>query len=92
MDLLPQELVDSIVSFLRYSELSDVLTLTKKLQYAAERKSGVFEKFTIDQSSSKKFLALYSGRRLSYLRKVKFRPVLSTIELWEDEESKLSCR
>jgi hypothetical protein len=74
MDRLPQELVEKITGLLPHKYLKCVLTLSTRFRYAAERCSGAFKTFTFDESNAVKFLNLYSGHRLSYLRKVKFRP------------------
>lgn len=79
MDRLPQELVDNITSFLPKERLKNVLTLTRSFNYAVERQSGAFAKFTINESNIDKFILLYSGYRLAYLQKVTFRPRFPTI-------------
>ncbi|KAF2185759.1 hypothetical protein K469DRAFT_574976 [Zopfia rhizophila CBS 207.26] len=90
MNRLPQELIDRISSFLPKHDLKNILTLTTKFRYAAERYSSAFAEFTINERNSEKFLALYSGHRLLYLREVIFRPRFSPI--FYRYEPELSCR
>jgi len=90
MDRLPRELIDKVCSFLPQDDLKNVLTLTNKFRYAAERFSGAFAEYTIDESNSETFVALYSGRRLPYLREVSFKPTFSPIFYHYDRE--MSCR
>ncbi|KAF2832669.1 hypothetical protein CC86DRAFT_401419 [Ophiobolus disseminans] len=89
MDRLPRELVDNICSFMLKEDLKNVLTLNDKFRHAAERYSEAFADYTIDEDNSQKFIALYSGRRLPYLREVRFKP---TIPLLVYDYEKHSCR
>lgn len=80
MDQLPQELIDNITSFLPVCDLKYVLTLSKKFQYAAEISSGAFQAFELKESNTEKFVALYSGHRLPYLRVVELKPSFPKLE------------
>jgi hypothetical protein len=64
MDELPQELIDKISSHLPKIYLKNTLTLNTRFLYAAERHSGAFTKFAVDEHNSGSFLALFSGHRL----------------------------
>jgi hypothetical protein len=80
MDHLPQELIDNITSFLPLCDLKYVLTLSKSFQYAAEISSGAFQAFELKESNTEKFVALYSGHRLPYLRVVELKPSFPKVE------------
>jgi hypothetical protein len=96
MDNLSQELVDHISSFLDHDDLKNTLTVSPKFQIAAESGSRAFEKFTITEDNAEEFLSIYSGRRVQYLRRIRFRPKLpdldSEIELSEEEDDEPTCR
>jgi len=90
MDRLPQELVEEITKNLPTDDLKNVLTVSTKFRYAAERYSGAFTEFTLNERNADKFLGLYSGHRLLYLRELHFRPNFPPIWPpdpwpWEDE-------
>ena len=67
MNDLPQELVDRICSHLDKPDLKSVLTLTSQFRYAAERYSGAFREFSVNESNAKEFLSCFSNYRLRYL-------------------------
>ncbi|KAH7080659.1 hypothetical protein FB567DRAFT_109620 [Paraphoma chrysanthemicola] len=77
MNRLPRELIDNICAFLPKHDLKNLLTVSVPFRYAAEMHSGAFEKFTIDENNSERFLTLYSGHRLPYLQEVIFRPSIA---------------
>ncbi|CAN9423397.1 unnamed protein product [Alternaria alternata] len=79
MEGLPQELIDKISSYLPRRDLCNVLTLTGKFRFAAERHCGAFSKFTINENNSVDFLARFSSHRLLYLKEVIFRPTFPTL-------------
>ena len=79
MDRLPRELIDKITSnFERSSEtLNALLTVSRKFQYASERHSGRFQEFKIESIKEiYKFVAIYAGYRIKYLRCIQFQPTL----------------
>jgi hypothetical protein len=80
MDRLPQELVDKICSHLPTADLKSVLLLTGQFQYGAERYSGAFSEFTINETNIDTFIQRYSGHRLLYLREVVFRSSLAPVD------------
>ncbi|KAF2241818.1 hypothetical protein BU26DRAFT_555975 [Trematosphaeria pertusa] len=90
MDWLPQELVDKVASYLSKDDLESVLTLSSKLRYAAERHSGAFTSFNITEDNAEKFVVLFSGHRLPYLREVRFLPWFPTQHHRHDPP--LACR
>jgi hypothetical protein len=61
------------------ADLKNVLLLTEKFCYAAQRYSGAVSEFTINKDNADTFLRRYSGHRLLYLREVVFRPSLAPI-------------
>jgi hypothetical protein len=52
MNQLPQELVDKISQSLSIGDLKHVLTLSSKFRYAAERYSGAFAEFNMNESNA----------------------------------------
>lgn len=72
MDKLPQEIIDRISSYLIPWYLRSTLTVNSKFQASAERYSGAYEEFHLDESTADKFLRTFSGRRFRYLRHVSF--------------------
>lgn len=90
MNQLPQELIDEISEFLPRKDLKNVLTLSSKFHYAAERYSGAFTRYDMNECNTKRFSALYSGHRLLYLREVTFKPRFSPIHYQDDP--KVPCR
>jgi hypothetical protein len=80
MDQLPQELVDKICSHLPIADLKSVLLLTGRFRYGAERYSGAFSEFTINETNVDTFIQRYSGHRLLYLQEVVFRSSLAPVD------------
>ncbi|KAH6848460.1 hypothetical protein BKA58DRAFT_280006, partial [Alternaria rosae] len=74
MGRLPQELIEEITRYLPTDDLKNVLTLSTKFRFAAESYSGAFTEFTLNERNADKFLGLYSGHRLLYLRELHFQP------------------
>jgi hypothetical protein len=72
MDKLPQELVDRISSFLSRDELKNTLLLSHAFRYPAEKYSGVFSRFALDENTAEKFIDTFSSHRLLYLRDLGF--------------------
>lgn len=70
---LPQELVERVCGFLSLEDLKHTVTVSPSFQYASERASGVYSSFDLTEENATEFLRLYSGRRWSYLRLVRFR-------------------
>lgn len=68
MHQLPQELIDRISSYLSQDSLKNTLLLSRSFRYPAERYSGAFARFNLNEDTEKKFVSIYSGYRLSYLR------------------------
>ena len=73
---LPQELVDKICSYLRQEHLKKVLLLSRQFRYSAEKFSGFFKEYTVNENNIQEFVSRFSGRRLLYLKEVIFRPTL----------------
>jgi hypothetical protein len=94
MNQLPQELIERICACLPRQDLRNVLTLTSKFRYAAERHSGAFAEFTVNESNSADFLMRFSSHRFLYLREVKFRPDVSAFYDVDDytDDDKVLCR
>lgn len=102
MDLLPQEVVDRISSYLERWDLRNTLTVNSKFQAAAERHSGAFEHVSLNEASADEFLATFSDRRFRYLRHVNFSTTLIPDDLppnhqWShlegiDEDDLPQCR
>jgi hypothetical protein len=90
MDRLPKELVDKILSCLPKHDLKHLLTLSSKFRYAAERYSGAFSRYDMNECNAEEFLARYSSHRLRYLREVSFRPRLPPVN-YRDEPT-VPCR
>jgi hypothetical protein len=86
MDRLPQELVEEITSHLSIDDLKNVLTLSANFRFAAERYSGAFTEFTVNESNADRFVERYSGHRLLYLREVHFRPNFPPLWLPDDKD------
>lgn len=68
MDQLPQELVDRISSYLSRECLKNTLLLSRSFRYPAEKYSGAFTTFNLNEDTDRKFISTFSGYRLSYLR------------------------
>ncbi|USP75704.1 hypothetical protein yc1106_02978 [Curvularia clavata] len=91
MNNLPQELVDKICSYLTIEELKKVLLLTRQFRYGAERFCGIYDNFDIEKRNAQEFVECFSGHRLSFLRELKFRPVLPPFQEF-DGNGKKPCR
>jgi hypothetical protein len=98
MEILPQELVNQISSFLERDDLKQTLFVSRKFQYAAEECSGAFTTFdlTPDAASADRFLNTYSGRHFRHLRHVGARTSFPAME-WDEKtmdvvEDRPSCR
>lgn len=68
----PQELVDQISSYLTRDTLKSTLTVSNQFRFAAERYSGAFSRFVLEDDNAETFLNIYSGHRLCYLRQIEF--------------------
>ncbi|KAF2180483.1 hypothetical protein K469DRAFT_672349 [Zopfia rhizophila CBS 207.26] len=90
MDKFPQELVDRISGYLPRDDLKHTLTVSSKFRFAAERCSGAFTKFCLEEGNAKAFLDTYANHRLLYLRHVEFRTKFSRLEYTRDP--KIPCR
>lgn len=73
MDTLPQELVDKISRYLESNQLKQTLTMNRKFWVAAERYSGFFNEFSLNEANAQKFLHTFSNHRFRYLRCIRFR-------------------
>jgi hypothetical protein len=73
MDQLSQELVDGISSYLSPDDLKNTLLLSHAFRLPAEKYSGVFASFALNQNTAEKFIDTFSGYRLLYLRNLEFR-------------------
>ncbi|CAN9411096.1 unnamed protein product [Alternaria alternata] len=95
MDQLPQELIEKITSYVPTEDLKNLLTLTTKFRYSAERYSGAFTEYTLNKRNADKFVKIFSGHRLLYLREVIFRPNLPPL-VWTppagEEDEEIECR
>lgn len=80
MDKLPPELIDRISSFLEPEDLKQTLLLSKAFRFPAEKYSGVFEEYSFSEPYVRHFEWIFSGHRLSYLRKLDFHVDLPSIE------------
>lgn len=76
MNSLPYELIDHISSYLEREDLRNTLFLSPSFQVAAEKYSGAFDKFEVNEDNAARFLRIYSGRRLYFLKHVSFRTAL----------------
>ncbi|OAG13768.1 hypothetical protein CC77DRAFT_1036077 [Alternaria alternata] len=72
MDQLPQELVDRISSYLSVDDLKNTLLLSHAFRFPAEKYSGAFTTFALNENNAEKFIGTFSGHRLLYLRDLKF--------------------
>jgi hypothetical protein len=70
MESLPQELVDRIVGHLTKGDLKKTLFISRSFQSATEKHCGAFSE------NPQKFLSIYAGYRIQFLRYVHFQPVL----------------
>jgi hypothetical protein len=75
MDQLPQELVDRISSFLSSGDLKNTLLLSHAFRFSAEKYSGAFATFNLNESNAEKFINIFSGHRLLYLRNLVFNDI-----------------
>ncbi|KAF2440214.1 hypothetical protein P171DRAFT_435980 [Karstenula rhodostoma CBS 690.94] len=78
MDNLPQEIIDHISSYLDRYDLRATLTVNSRFQASAERYSGAYERFDLDEDSADKFLLTFSGRHFRHLRRIVFVTTLVT--------------
>jgi len=93
MDSLPLELIEDIVGYLPSREdLSSSLTVSKKFQLAAERKSGNWEKYTFIESEADTFIQTYTSHRLRYLRAITLPTSLPQLEENIDDSIPPHCR
>lgn len=68
MDQLPQELIDRISRHLLPQDLKNTLLLSRAFRFPAEMYSGAFTRFSLDKDTAERFVIIFSGHRLSYLR------------------------
>ncbi|KAH6616894.1 hypothetical protein C7974DRAFT_402614 [Boeremia exigua] len=68
VDQLPQELIDRISRCLPTQDLKNTLLLSHAFRFSAEKYSGAFTSFDFDKDTAERFLSIYSGHRLLYLR------------------------
>jgi hypothetical protein len=93
MNQLPQEIVDSICSYLDHDSLKSVLLISPKFQFAAEFYSEAFRNFSLTTENVNKFISTYSSRRFRYLRQVAFQVVIPTtdrdafLDGWDDGDN-----
>jgi hypothetical protein len=94
MNSLPIELIDQISSSLDHDDLKRTLFVFRSLQPAAERYCGAFTQFTFenDDEDYGKFISIYSGRRLRYLRDVEVHTIFPSLLHSEIYPDKLPCR
>jgi hypothetical protein len=79
MENLSQELVDHITSyFVRSRDLKQLLTVSKSFQSSVERR--FLAKFSLNEGNTDKFLQLYTGNRIRYLRHVQFLPTFPMVD------------
>lgn len=72
MEQLPPELIDQISSYLPPESLTNTLLLSRAFCSSAEKYSGWYERFALNEDTAAKFIPIFSGRRLSYLRNLEF--------------------
>lgn len=90
MNVLPQELVDQICNYLDPVDLKQALTVSRTLQRSAER---IFLKeFNLKETNAERFLQLYTGDRVRYLRHVRFMPTLPMVVCGRDGIPLEYCR
>ncbi|USP75706.1 hypothetical protein yc1106_02980 [Curvularia clavata] len=89
---LPQELVDKICSYLRQEHLKKVLLLSRQFRYSAEKFSGFFKEYTVNENNIQEFVSRFSGRRLLYLKEVIFRPTLPPFPEHDEDAESIPCR
>jgi hypothetical protein len=75
MDKLPQELVDRISGFLSPDDLKNTLLLARPFRFSAEKYSGAFATFNLNDSNAEKFINIFSSHRLLYLRDLVFNDI-----------------
>lgn len=80
MNKLPQELVDHISSYLGRKDLSSTLTVSPEFQVAAEKHSGAFDDFELDDKNARQFADTFGGRRFGYLQHLSFRTILPPLD------------
>ena len=72
MNQLPQELVDRISSHLAPNDLKNTLLLSHAFRFSAEKYSGAFIRFSLNEDNADKFIDTFSGHRLLFLRDLEF--------------------
>ena len=80
MDQFPQELVDRISRYLSHDDLKSTLVLSNSFRFAAEKYSGAFCAFALNEDNAEKFVDTFSGHRLLYLRSLEFWTRLPRVE------------
>jgi hypothetical protein len=85
MGRLPQELVDQISGHLSYDDLENTLLVSNLFHFPAERYSGAFGKFALNEHNAQKCVEIYSGHRFFYLRKLELQLYLPYAEYTRDE-------
>ncbi|PSN67502.1 hypothetical protein BS50DRAFT_588458 [Corynespora cassiicola Philippines] len=83
MNDLPQELVERICEILPWDTLKSALLVSRKFQYAAERASKTFARFTFKDHSPKEhqdFVSIFSGHRFDYLRVIEIHTEFPALE------------
>ena len=72
MDQLPNELIERISSYLSLDSLKNTLLLSHAFRFSAEKYSGAFARFALNEDNAEKFIDTFSGHRLLYLRDLTF--------------------
>ncbi|KAF2445865.1 hypothetical protein P171DRAFT_520590 [Karstenula rhodostoma CBS 690.94] len=86
MNSLPQELVDNISEHLNRDDLKNTLLLSRPFQYAAERFSGAFSTYALNEGNVEDFLRVYGGQRFyRYLREVELKTSVPALDGDPDE-------
>ncbi|KAL1606403.1 hypothetical protein SLS60_003806 [Paraconiothyrium brasiliense] len=80
MDSLPQELIDLISSYLDIEDLKNTLTVSQAFQVAAEKYSGAYDHFELNEDNKSDFIEIFGGRRLGYLQHLSFRTTLPPLD------------
>ena len=80
MDNLPQELIDHISSYLDVEDLRNTLTVSLAFQVAAEKFSGFYDEFELNETNGNDFINLFGGRRFSYLQHLSFSTTLPPLD------------
>ncbi|KAL9621686.1 MAG: hypothetical protein Q9160_003939 [Pyrenula sp. 1 TL-2023] len=83
----PPELVGLICGLLTRDDLRNTLTVSRSFQHSSERVSGAFAEYGLTRDNAPTFISLYSGRRLAYLRHLRFKTHIPPyVEDENDEE------